>query len=148
MALGNLTYKTINKIAIMKTDLTAKAGYCLKLTNPYTVDICGSVADRPYAVVTVGAPSITGTYPGQVLAGSLEIVDAYGAVVVAMAGGSGVTFGAAVEVFTDGTFQDVTGGAGDWIAGYALSDAAAGESFLLSFTPVLCCAEAPTPPAP
>ena len=137
MALGNLTYKTITKIAVTESDLTSKAGYCLKLTAEETVAICDSVSDRPYGVVMVGAPSISGTYPGQILAGSLEIVDAYGAVVVAMAGGSGVTFGAAVEVFTDGTFQDVTGGAGDWIAGYALSSAAAGESFLLSFTPAI-----------
>ena len=137
MALGNLTYKTITKIAVIKSDLTSKAGYCLKLTAEETVDLCTSVADRPYGVVMVGAPSITGTYPGQILAGSLEIVDAYGAVVVAMAGGSGVSFGGAVEVYTDGTFQDVTGGAGDWIAGYALSSAAAGESFLLSFTPAI-----------
>lgn len=146
MALGNLTYKTINKIAGTGTDLTSKAGYCLKLTNPYTVDVCDSVSDRPYGIVTVGAPSIDGTYPGQVLAGALEIVDAYGAVVVAMAGGTGVTFGSAVEVVAPvvgppavpgGTLQDVTGGAGDWIVGYALSSAAAGESFLLSFTPAI-----------
>ena len=137
MALGNLTYKTINKIAGIESDLTAKAGYCLKLTNPYTVGICDSVADRPYGIVVVGAPSVDGTYPGQVLAGALEIVDAYGAVVVAMAGGAGVTFGQAVTVTATGTLEDSTGGSGDWIVGYALSTAAAGESFLLSFTPAL-----------
>lgn len=149
MALGSLTYKTPVKIALIEQDLTTKAGYVVKLTAPETVDLCVAVSDRPYGVITVGAPSITGTYPaggGQILAGALEIVDAYGAVIVAMAGGTGVTFGSPVTVVpTDagppvvigGTLEDSTGGTGDWIVGYALSDAAAGESFLLQFMPAI-----------
>ena len=146
MALGNLTYKTPVKIAGIGTDLTDKAGYCLKLVNPVAVDLCDSVADRPYGIVVVGAPTIDGTYPGQILAGALEIVDAYGAVVVAMAGGSGVTFGQAVtvvapvvgpQVIPGGTLENTSAGSGDWIVGYALSSAAAGESFLLQFMPAI-----------
>ena len=146
MALGNLTYKTPVKIAGIDQDLTACAGYVVKLTAPEIVDLCTATSDRPYGIVTVGAPSITGTYPGQILAGALEIVDAYGAVIPAMAGGTGVTFGSAVTVVAPvvgppavlgGTLEDSTGGAGDWIVGYALSDAAAGESFLLQFMPAI-----------
>jgi hypothetical protein len=147
MALGNLTYKTPVKIALIGENLTDKAGYIVSLPDPNGVELCTSVATRPYGVIVVGCDSLTpGTYPSQIAAGALEIVDAYGAVVVAMAGGTGVTFGSAVEVVAPvvgppavpgGTLQDVTGGAGDWIVGYALSSAAAGESFLLSFTPAI-----------
>jgi hypothetical protein len=140
MALGSLTYKTPVKIALIEQDLTSLAGYVVTLTAPETVDVCVAANTRPFGIITVGAPSITGTYPpggGQILAGALEIVDAYGAVIPAMAGGTGVTFGSAVSVTASGSCEDVTGGAGDWIVGYALSDAAAGESFLLQFMPAV-----------
>lgn len=146
MALGSLTYKTPVKIALIEQDLTNRAGYVVTLTGPETVGLATSPAVRPFGVITVGAPSIDGNYPGQILAGALEIVDAYGAVIPAMAGGTGVTFGAPVTaVNTDpgppvvigGTLEDSTGGAGDWIVGYALSSAAAGESFLLQFMPAV-----------
>lgn len=146
MALGSLTYKTPVKIAGIEKDLTNRAGYVVTLTAPEIVDLCVTASDRPFGVVTVGAPSISGTYPGQILAGALEIVDAYGAVIPALAGGAGVTFGSAVTVVPTvagppvvlgGTLEDSTGGAGDWIVGYALSDAAAGESFLLQFMPAI-----------
>lgn len=145
MALGSLTYKTPVKIAAIDQDLTTKAGYVVTLTGPETVDLCTSLSERPFGVITVGAPSITGTYPGQILAGALEIVDAYGAVIVAMAGGAGVTFGSAVTVVPTnagppvvlgGTLENSTANTGDWIVGFALSSAAAGESFLLQFMPM------------
>lgn len=135
MALGSLTYKTPVKIAGIGQDLTNRAGYVVTLTSPETVDLSTAVSERPFGVITVGAPSIDGTYPGQILAGALEIVDAYGAVIPAMAGGAGVTFGTAVTVTASGTLEDSTAGAGDWIVGFALSSAAAGESFLLQFQP-------------
>lgn len=137
MALGSLTYKTPVKIAGIGSDLTAKAGFVVTLTAPEIVDLCTSLGSRPFGVVTVGAPSIDGTYPGQILAGALEIVDAYGAVIPAIAGGAGVTFGSAVTVTMAGSCEDSQAGTGDWIVGYALSDAAAGESFLLQFMPAL-----------
>jgi len=147
MALGNLTYKTPNKIAAIESNLTAYAGYVVTLTAESTVGLCTALNERPYGVIVVGCDSFTpGTYPSQIAAGALEIVDAYGATIVAMAGGSGVTFGSAVTVVAPvvgppavpgGTLENSTAGTNDWIVGYALSSAAAGESFLLSFTPTL-----------
>ena len=138
MALGSLTYKTPVKIALIASDLTTKAGFIVSLTAEDRVGLCTTLAARPYGVVVVGADSLTpGTYPSQIAAGALEIVDAYGATIVAMAGGTGVTFGNAVCVTATGACNDAPAlGAGEWIVGYALSAAAAGESFLLSFTPV------------
>lgn len=139
MALGNLTYKTPVKIAAIGSNLTGKAGFIVALTNEYTVGLCTTAATRPYGVVVVGCDSLTpGSYPSQIAAGALEIVDAYGSTIVAMAGGTGVTFGSAVSVLNTGACQDAPAlGAGEWIVGYALSAAAAGESFLLSFQPVV-----------
>lgn len=138
MALGSLTYKTPVKIALIGANLTAKAGFIVSLTNEYTVGLTTAASLRPYGVIVVGCDSLTpGTYPSQIAAGALEIVDAYGATIVAMAGGTGVTFGSAVCVTATGACNDAPAlGAGEWIVGYALSDAPAGESFLLSFQPV------------
>lgn len=136
MALGNLTYKTPVKISLIGSDLTNKAGYVVTLASPEYVVLCNTTAARPYGVITVGCDSLTpGTYPSQIAAGALEIVDAYGAVIVAMAGGAGVSFGSAVTVYADGTLENSSASTGDWIVGYALSSAAAGESFLLQFMP-------------
>ena len=138
MALGSLTYKTPVKIAVIGSDLTTKAGFIVKLTDESTVALCNTAVARPYGVIVVGCDSLTpGTYPSQIAAGALEIVDAYGSTIVAMAGGTGVTFGHAVTVTATGALNDAPAlGAGEWIVGYALSAAAAGESFLLSFQPV------------
>ena len=114
MALGSLTYKTPVKIANIASDLTAKAGFVVSLTAADRVALTTAAASRPYGVIVVGCDSLTpGTYPSQIAAGALEIVDAYGATIVAIAG------------------------VGEWIVGYALSAAPAGESFLLSFQPVV-----------
>lgn len=138
MALGSLTYKTPVKIANIASDLTAKAGFVVSLTDVDRVALTTAAASRPYGVIVVGCDSLTpGTYPSQIAAGALEIVDAYGATIVAMAGGTGVTFGNAVCVTATGALNDCPVlGAGEWSVGYALSAAAAGESFLLSFQPV------------
>jgi hypothetical protein len=139
MALGSLTYKTPVKIANIASDLTTKAGFVVSLTAQDRVALTTTLAGRPYGVIVVGCDSLTpGTYPSQIAAGALEIVDAYGATIVAMAGGTGVTFGSAVVVTNTGACEDVSAlSAGQWIVGYALSAAAAGESFLLSFQPVV-----------
>jgi hypothetical protein len=136
MALGSLTYKTPVKIAVIGSNLTDKAGFIVSLTDESSVALNVAQEVRPYGVIVVGADSLTpGTYPSQIAAGALEIVDAYGAVIVAMAGGAGVTFGDPVAVTSTGALEDATLVKNDWIVGYALSSAAAGESFLLSFTP-------------
>ena len=139
MALGNLTYNTPVKIALIGSNLTDKAGYIVTLGDPNGVALCTTASLRPYGVVVVGCDSLTpGDYPSQIAAGALEIVDAYGATIVAMAGGTGVTFGSAVTVTATGACNDAPAlGLGEWIVGYALSSAAAGESFLLSFMPVV-----------
>jgi hypothetical protein len=139
MALGSLTYKTPVKIALIGSNLTDKAGFIVSLTDEERVGLCTTAATRPYGVIVVGCDSLTpGTYPSQIAAGALEIVDAYGATIVAMAGGTGVTFGSSVTVLGTGACQDSPAlGAGEWSVGYALSAAAAGESFLLSFQPVV-----------
>lgn len=139
MALGSLTYKTPVKIANIASDLTAKAGFVVSLTAADRVALTTAASSRPYGVIVVGCDSLTpGTYPSQIAAGALEIVDAYGATIVAMAGGTGVTFGNAVCVTATGALNDVPAlSAGEWIVGYALSAAPAGESFLLSFQPVV-----------
>lgn len=136
MALGSLTYKTPVKIAVIGSNLTAKAGFIVSLTDESSVALAVLPATHPYGVIVVGADSLTpGTYPSQIAAGALEIVDAYGSVIVAMAGGVGVTFGDPVAVTATGALEDATLVKNDWIVGYALSSAPAGESFLLSFTP-------------
>jgi hypothetical protein len=138
MALGSLTYKTPVKIARIGSNLTDKAGFIVSLTDEDRVGLTTAASVRPYGVIVVGCDSLTpGTYPSQIAAGALEIVDAYGATIVAMAGGTGVTFGNAVCVTATGACNDAPAlGPGEWIVGYALSAAAAGESFLLSFQPV------------
>jgi hypothetical protein len=138
MALGSLTYKTPVKIALIGSNLTDKAGFIVTLANQAGVELANAVADRPYGVIVVGCDSLTpGTYPSEIAAGALEIVDAYGATIVAMAGGTGVTFGSAVCVTANGDCNDAPAlGLNEWIVGYALSAASAGESFLLSFQPV------------
>jgi len=136
MALGSLTYKTPVKIALIGSDLTNKAGYVVSLESDSGVALNVDQEVRPYGVIVVGCDSLTpGTYPSQIAAGALEIVDAYGATIVAMAGGAGVTFGSPVAVTSTGALEDASLVKNDWIVGYALSAAAAGESFLLSFTP-------------
>lgn len=139
MALGSLTYKTPVKIANIASNLTDKAGFIVSLTAEDRVALCTTASLRPYGVIVVGCDSLTpGTYPSQIAAGALEIVDAYGSTIVAMAGGTGVTFGNAVCVTATGACNDAPAlGQGEWVVGYALSAAAAGESFLLSFQPVV-----------
>jgi hypothetical protein len=57
--------------------------------------------------------------------------------VQALAGTGGVNANDPVLVDTDGSFITTGGTAGDYVWGIALTDAAAGEQFLLRFTPYL-----------
>lgn len=136
MALGNLTYKTPNPINLIGSDLTNYEGCGVALTGPATVNLATAKTDIPYGVIVVGADSITpGTYDSQVAASALELVDAVGCVVQALAGTGGVTAGAEVSISASADFVAASSTAGDWVWGLALTDANAGEQFLLRFAP-------------
>ena len=138
MALGNLTYKTPNPINLIDQDLSASEGCGVTLTSQATINLATAQTEIPYGIVVVGGDSITpGTYPSPIAAAAIEIVDAYGAVVQALAGTGGVNAGDPVLVDTDGSFITTGGTAGDYVWGLALTDAAAGEQFLLRFAPYL-----------
>lgn len=139
MALGNLTYKTPNPINQIEQDFSAYEGCGVTLTAPATIDLAVVETVIPYGVIVVGSDSITpGTYPSQVAASALELVDAYGAVVQALAGTGGVTANMRVGIEAGGSYVDASGFiAGDYVWGIALTDAAAGEQFLLRFSPYL-----------
>jgi hypothetical protein len=140
MALGNLTYKTPNPINQIEEDLTSKEGCCVTLTAQNTIGISTALTDIPYGIITVGGDSLTpGSYPSQIAASAIELVDSIGGVVQALAGTGGVTANmfVAVEAGGTGALQDasLSTTAGDYIWGLALTDAAAGEQFLFRFQP-------------
>jgi hypothetical protein len=140
MALGNLSYKTPNPINTIDQNLSAFEGCCVTLTAQATVAIASTLNEIPYGIIVVGSDSISpGTYPSQVAASALELVDAYGAVVQALAGTGGVTVNMVVCLEEGGGGElldiNVAGEGGDWAWGIALTDASAGEQFLLRFTP-------------
>ena len=137
MALANLTYKTPNPINQIDANLSNSEGCGVVLTAQATIGLPAAQTDVPYAVITVGGDSITpGIYPSLVAASAIEMVDAYGAVVQALAGSGGVTANSPVTVVVStGAFTMAGIGTGDWVWGFALTDAAAGEQFLLRFAP-------------
>lgn len=138
MALGNLTYKTPNPINQIEQDLSASEGCGVTLTGQGIIDLATAQTQKPYGIIVVGSDSVTpGTYPSLIAASALELVDAYGAVVQALAGTGGVAAGNLVLVDTDGSFITTGAAASDYIWGMALTDASAGEQFLLRFTPYL-----------
>jgi hypothetical protein len=140
MALGNLTYKTPNPINQIEEDLTSKEGCCVTLTAQATIGIAQALTDIPYGIITVGGDSLTpGTYPSQIAASAIELVDSIGGVVQALAGTGGVSANmfVALQAGGGGELQDASLSAtsGDYIWGLALTDAAAGEQFLFRFQP-------------
>jgi len=136
MALGNLTYKTPNPVSNVDANLTAFEGCGVYLSGAYTVDLAVATSDLPYGIIVVGADGITpGTYPSQVAASALEIVDAYGAVIQAKAGAGGVSVGDSLQVNNAGAFVAAAGAVNTYVWGYALTDAAAGQQFLMRFAP-------------
>jgi hypothetical protein len=138
MALGNLTYKTPNPINMIDQDLSSSEGCGLTLTAQHTINLATAQTEIPYGILVVGGDSSTpGSYPSQIAASAIELVDAYGAVVQALAGTGGVNANDPVLVDTDGSFITTGGAAGDYVWGIALTDASAGEQFLLRFTPYL-----------
>jgi hypothetical protein len=135
MALGNLTYKTPNPVSNLENDLTDSEGCGVYLSDVYTVSLATTTARLPYGIVIVGANSTDGTGSGQIAAGALEIVDAYGAVVQAKAGAGGVAVGDSLQVNNAGAFVAAAGAVGEYVWGYALTPAPAGQQFLMRFAP-------------
>ena len=138
MALGPLTYKTPAQITSIAADLSGSEGCGLTLTTATQgrVEIANSPGDQPYGIVVVGADSVAGG-AGQIAAGALEIVDAYGAVVQAQAGAGAITVNMLVTVNSSGQFITSTGNVavGEYYWGIALTAAPAGGQFLLRFQP-------------
>ena len=138
MALGPLTYKTPAQITSIAADLSGSEGCGLTLTTATQgrVEISNAPADQPYGIVVVGADSVAGG-AGPIAAGALEIVDAYGAVVQATAGGGAITVNMLVTVDSAGKFITSAGnvGVGEYYWGIAITAAPAGGQFLLRFQP-------------
>lgn len=138
MALADLNPRSTLKFLI-KADLSTAAGKLLTLnvtdTGTYGVtvlELANAATDLPVGVVVVGAASDSGSYPDY--ATSCEVYDTLiGCFDGAIAGSGGVTAGGAVECDASGTFITASPSAGDYIVGYALTDAAAGEQFTIKF---------------
>jgi hypothetical protein len=143
MALGATTYKTTNIINLIGQDLTSKEGCGLKLHAANSVELATASTEIPYAVVVTGTDSVTpGTYPSAIGDASLELVDQLGCCVqVLISSQSNVAAGEFLLIDAadaDGTFTGSASyipTAGDWVWGYALTDAAAGEQCLMRFQP-------------
>ena len=145
MALGPTTYKTTNIINQIGSNLTAKEGCGVYLSSANLVNLATSATDVPYGLVVTGTDSLTpGTYPSAIGDASLELVDQLGCCVQVLIGTTGnVSAGDLLLIDTtdgDGTFVSLANQAaavGEWIWGYALTDAASGEQCLMRFQPDL-----------
>lgn len=140
MALGPLTYKTPAQITTIGSDLSGSEGCGVTLTSTQgAIEIANAATDFPYGIVVVGSDSLTpGTYPSQVAAGALEIVDALGCAVQVQAGSGAITVGLKVTVDSAGKFVTAaSAAAGDWVWGVALTAAPAGGQFLIRFQPYI-----------
>jgi len=135
MALGILPYKTPNPINLLTVDLSDYEGHGLRLSAQNEVSLATTKTQVPYGVVVVGASSLDGTGVGPVAGSALEIVDSIGSVVQATAGAGGVVAGALVSIGPASHFVAATATPGNWNWGLALTDAAAGQQFLLRFYP-------------
>ena len=137
MALGPLTYKTPNQITYITADLSGSEGCGVTLTAQGTIGLSTVQTEIPYGVVVVGAASVSGTYTGQVAAGALEIVDAYGAVCQVIAGAGAITVGTLLQVDGNAAFIASTASVGEYVWGVALTAAPAGGQFLMRFAPYI-----------
>lgn len=150
MALGATTYKTPNIINQIGSDMTSREGCGVYLGydgDPIanTVSLANTAGRVPYGIIVTGTDSLTpGTYPSSIGDASLELVDQLGCVVQVLISGYGiVNAGEFLFIDTsygDGTFvslAQVAAVQGDWIWGYALTDAAEGEQCLMRFQPAV-----------
>ena len=149
MALGATTYKTPNIIDKIGSNMTAREGcgvYLGAADNyvPNTVSIAEFTSHVPYAIIVTGTDSLTpGSYPSAIGDASLELVDQLGCVVQVLNSGSHIIaagdFLTIDPAYGDGTFISIsqyTPIVGDWVWGYALTDAAEGQQCLMRFQPV------------
>lgn len=138
MALADINPRSTLKF-LLRADLTGAEGKLLTInatdTAAYGVtvlELANAATDIPVGVVVVGAASDSGSYPGY--ATSCEIYDSLiGCFDGALAGAGGVTAGDALEADAAGTFITATPSAGDFVVGYAMTSAAAGEQFTIKF---------------
>jgi len=138
MALADLNPRSTLKFLI-DADFTGGEGRLVTIdiaataTAGVTVLTAATAAtDLPVGVVVVGAASDSGSYPGY--ATSCEIYDTLiGCFDGAIAGAGGVTAGDSVAADSNSEFVTTSASAGDFIVGYALTDAAAGEQFTIKF---------------
>lgn len=145
MALGPTTYKTTNIINSIGSNLTAREGCGLVLSAANAVDLATNTTQVPYGILVTGTDSLTpGTYPSPIGDAALELVDQLGCCVQVLISSDGnVTAGEFVMISAndgDGTFvgnNTVPAVAGDWVWGFALTDAASGEQCLMRFQPLL-----------
>ena len=145
MALGATTYKTPNIINKIGSDMTGKEGCGVTLTygSANEVSIPADAAGFPYGIIVTGTDSLTpGTYPNLIGDASLEMVDQLGCVVQVLASSQfAIAAGDVVLIDStdaDGTFtngNDQPLAEGDWVWGYALTDAGSSEQFLMRFQP-------------
>jgi hypothetical protein len=146
MALGATTYKTPNIINKIGSDMTGKegCGVALHYAIPNLVEIAVDATGFPYGIIVTGTDSLTpGTYPSAIGDAALELVDQLGCVVqVLISSNGGVVAGDALVIDStdqDGTFT-TTGNqvlaSGDWVWGYALTDADSSQQCLMRFQPV------------
>jgi len=145
MALGATTYKTPNIINLIGSDMTAKEGCGVYLYSANRVDLATATQAPPYGIIVTGTDSITpGTYPSAVGDAALELVDQLGCVVqVLISANGGVVAGDYLLIDasdSDGTFTSTgnqTSAEGDWVWGYALTDADSSQQCLMRFQPYL-----------
>ena len=138
MALADLNPRSTLKF-LANADLSDDAGKLLTINVSDTttagvtvLEVAGGPTAIPVGIVVVGAASDSGSYPGY--ATSCEIYDTLiGCFDGAIAGSGGVTNGDAVECDASGTFVTASPSAGDFIVGFALTDAVAGEQFTIKF---------------
>jgi len=151
MALGYTTYKTPNAIYTIREDLTGSEGRGVALSDNTGggsvqggVRLAPDATYPPYGVVSVGGPSADGVYPGLIGGSSVEFVDQLGCVVqVAISPNAPVVAGEFVLIDSaeqNGTFTGSNSqapGSGDWVWGYALTDAQPGEQCVMRFQPMV-----------
>ena len=143
MAFGYVTYKTFAPVNTIFSDLTGSEGCGLKLyTVEGGVEVATAATDIPYALLAVGSATPDNTYPGQPVAGSLEVVDQLGCAVQVKASTTGaISAGEFVLIDSgdaNGTFVSLANQAaatGDWVWGLALTSCQAGEQFIIRFQP-------------
>ena len=137
MALADLNPRSTLKF-LAKADLSDAAGKLLTINisdsaaaGVAVLELANAATDLPVGIVVVGAASDSGTYPGY--ATSCEIYDTLIGCFDGALAGDTITCGAAVEADSTGRFIVATPSAGDYVVGYAMTAAVAGEQFTIKF---------------